>query len=165
MGSVIWIKWGRDSSDLSDSNQVQLVIRVTRLPDSNQVKSVIRVIGFEKFMFSSIQFYSSQDMYMIRVIHVKSFFFIFEILWHFPFNLTWIKNTYGSCSNNSINWLKASWSSSNITIELFMLKKRIDLILDSNMCNHERDSINNNKHNKSDKTCNKTILGFSLGMY
>ena len=162
---MTWIKWGRDSPDLYDSNQVQLVIRFTRLPDSNQVKSVIRVIGFENFMFSSIQFHSSQDIYMIRVIHVKSLLFFFEILWHFPFNLTWINNTYGSYSNNSNNWLKALWSSSNRTIELCMLKKRIDLILDSNMCNHERDSINNNKQNKSDKTRNKAILGFSHEMY
>lgn len=44
------------------------------------------------------------------------------------------------------------------TIELCMLKKQIDPKLDSEMCNHERDLINNNKN---DKTTNKLVLGFS----
>lgn len=120
---MIQIKWGRGWPDMSYLNQVQLVLWVTDLPDSNQFKILIRVTDVEKLLFSSVQFDLSQGMCMIRFMHIKSqIFMIFKILWDFPFNLTWTNNTHGSYSTNSTNLIKASWLNSNITIELCILK-------------------------------------------
>lgn len=43
-------------------------------------------------------------------------------------------------------------------------KERIDSKLDSEMCNHEVDSIKNNKRNKNDKTNNKVVFGSPLNI-
>lgn len=114
--------------------------------DSNQVYIFIRIKVIEIIWVASVQSDSNQVMWLILIKHTKSeFFIILKWLWDFSFHLTSINNTHGSYSTDSCNWIKASWSSSNITIVFCILKtKRFKLDLER-MYNHEGDSMNESK--------------------